>query len=98
MKGGWLRLEHCGGTIQLLNAYTNNLPKTRVKRKQVPSHVSPPLRVVSSIKVWGFSKRNGKKIVVGTHVIIVERSARVVRSNRFLLLSSLDVDGPFITT
>jgi hypothetical protein len=44
--------------------------------------------------VWGFSKRNGKKIVVGTHVIIVEGSAKVVRSNRFLLLSSLDVDGP----
>jgi hypothetical protein len=56
-----------------------------MKRKQVATHFVTPKSVVLSIKVWGFTKRNGKQMSIGilwnTRVIKGK-----VRINRFLFL------------
>jgi hypothetical protein len=56
-----------------------------MKREQVATHFVTPKSVVLSIKVWGFTKWNGKQMSIG-----IMRNTRVikrkVRVNRFLFL------------
>ena len=56
-----------------------------MKREQVATHFVTPKSVVLSIKVWGFTKWNGKQMSIG-----IMRNTRVikreVRINRLLFL------------
>jgi hypothetical protein len=56
-----------------------------MKREQVATHFVTPKSVVLSIKVWRFTKWNGKKMSIGImrNTRIIERKVRV---NRFLFL------------
>jgi hypothetical protein len=47
------------GTVELHSIFYY-LPYTRMERKQVTTHFVTPKSVVLSIKVWRFTKRNGK--------------------------------------
>jgi hypothetical protein len=56
-----------------------------MKREQMATHFVTPKFVVLSIKVWGFTKWNGKQMSVGImrYTRIIKRKVRV---NRFLFL------------
>jgi hypothetical protein len=56
-----------------------------MKREQMATHFVTPKSVVLSIKVWRFTKRNGKQMSIGIlrNTRIIERKVRV---NRFLFL------------
>ena len=56
-----------------------------MEREQVATHFVTPKSVVLSIKVWRFTKWNGKQMSIGTlwNTRIIERKVRV---NRFLFL------------
>jgi hypothetical protein len=56
-----------------------------MKREQVATHIVTPKSVVLSIKVWRFTKWNGKQMSIGImrNTRIIKRKVRV---NRFLFL------------
>jgi hypothetical protein len=51
------------GTIKLHPIFYY-LPYTWMKRKQMATHFVTPESVVLSIKVWGFTKWNGKQMSI----------------------------------
>src|SRR5688500_2366758 len=61
------------------------LPYTWMKREQMTTHFVTPKSIVLSIKVWRFTKWNGKQMSIG-----IMRNTRIietkVRVNRFLFL------------
>jgi hypothetical protein len=61
------------------------LPYTWMKREQMATHFVTPKSVVLSIKVWRFTRWNGKQMSIGTmrNTRIIERKVRV---NHFLFL------------
>jgi hypothetical protein len=56
-----------------------------MKREQMATHFVTPKSVVFSIKVWGFTKWNGKQMSIGI-MRNTRRIKRKVRVNRFLFL------------